>query len=72
MMTPCMPLSGGKAIAVPTELKGYWEAWKKYGKLSWAALFEPTIDLCENGFTVGWHLGQTIESQNANVQPGLR
>ena len=39
-------------MAVPGALKGYWEAHKKYGKLPWSTLFEPSIKLCNNGMVV--------------------
>lgn len=43
---------GGLSIAVPGELKGYWEAHQKYGKLEWADVVQPTIDLCKKGILV--------------------
>lgn len=43
-------LKGPLSIGVPGEIKGFWEAHQKYGKLPWFSLFEPIIELCEKGF----------------------
>jgi gamma-glutamyltranspeptidase/glutathione hydrolase/leukotriene-C4 hydrolase len=44
---------GGLAVAVPGELKGYWEVYKKYGgKVPWRDVVQPTIDLCNDGILV--------------------
>lgn len=54
-------VSGGKSIAVPGELKGYWELHKKYGKLPWARLFQPTIELCRKGHIVSNYLANILK-----------
>ena len=43
---------GGLAVAVPSELKGYWEAHQAYGKLPWSRLVLPAAELAENGVLV--------------------
>ena len=65
---------GGKAIAVPGELAGYYEAWLMYGRLQWSQLFQPTIDLCRGGFHVDLALGRAIQSKEVEIRgdPGLR
>ena len=49
-------MTGAAAVGVPGELKGYYEAWKEYGRLPWRSLVEPAITLCEEGFRVTNHL----------------
>ena len=51
---PCIRacLTGGLAIGVPGEVRGYYEAWRKFGRLEWAALWQPAIELLENGYKV--------------------
>lgn len=65
---------GGLAVAIPGELRGYHEAWKKYGRLSWAELFEPTIKLCEEGVPINEHLATNIETLEKEIResPTLR
>lgn len=44
--------TGGKAVAIPGEVAGLWYAYENYGsgKLSWAELVQPAIDLAHNGY----------------------
>lgn len=53
-------VSGGKAVAVPGELKGYAELHQRFGQLPWADLVRPTVDLCRNGFAVTLYLATDL------------
>ena len=43
---------GAKAVAVPGELAGLFALHQKYGKLPWAEVVQPAIDLARDGFVV--------------------
>lgn len=45
-------LTGHLAVGVPGSVAGMVEAHRKYGKLKWADLVEPAIQLAKNGFTL--------------------
>jgi gamma-glutamyltranspeptidase/glutathione hydrolase/leukotriene-C4 hydrolase len=47
--------NGPLAIAVPGELRGYHAAHQRFGKLEWAKLIEPSIELCEKGYQMSKH-----------------
>lgn len=45
---------GPTASGVPGEVKGFYEGWKKYGKLPWRELVQPSIDMAKKGFPFGY------------------
>ncbi|WP_231464487.1 MULTISPECIES: gamma-glutamyltransferase [unclassified Pedobacter] len=45
-------LYGHLAAGVPGSVDGMVEAHKKYGKLTWAQVVQPSIDLAQNGFQI--------------------
>lgn len=43
-------LVGSGSVAVPGTLAAMEDAWRRYGSVSWADIFAPTIRACRNGF----------------------
>lgn len=71
---PHESVRGGKAVAVPGELKGLWELHQKYGKLPWNKLIEPNIKLARNGHVVSPYLHSILVSAEHDFygEPTLR
>lgn len=55
-------VTGILSVAVPGELKGYWELHQKYGRLPWSTLVEPTIELCKRGHRVSVYLARVLNA----------
>jgi gamma-glutamyltranspeptidase/glutathione hydrolase len=55
-----------KAIGVPGTVAGLYKAHHKYGKLSWAEVVQPAVDLAQNGFAMNWSLYRTANRFIAN------
>lgn len=62
---------GGLAVAVPGEVKGLYELHQKYGKLKWAEVVQPVIDLATNGFKFSNNLVTVLSSRvdKINARP---
>lgn len=44
---------GGSAVAVPGQMRGLGELHSRYGRLPWADLLNPSIQLARDGFPIG-------------------
>ncbi len=51
---------GGLSVGVPGNIRLMAEAHRRWGRLPWARLFEPTIRLAEEGFRVNGFLAATL------------
>ena len=54
---------GGRSVGTPGTLRVLELAHQQYGKLPWAALFQPAISLAENGFKVSVRLNTQIQTE---------
>ncbi|MGB5369976.1 MAG: gamma-glutamyltransferase [Flavobacteriaceae bacterium] len=55
---------GLKSVGVPGTVAGLFLAHQKYGKLPWAALLQPAIDLAKDGFPFPWGLYHDAQGIN--------
>ncbi len=60
-------VTGGLAVGVPGTLAALAEAHARHGRLDWAELIEPAIELAERGFPVSRRLHETIRFERARL-----
>ena len=60
---------GGASVAVPGLIKGLVALHKKHGKLSWAKLVAPAIQLAEKGFPVSGDWAETTNKAKDKFSP---
>ena len=56
---------GGKSVGVPGTLRVLELVHRKHGKLPWAALFAPVIELADRGFPVSARLHDALAAEKA-------
>ena len=54
---------GGRAVGVPGTLRMLETAHRQHGRLPWAQLFQPAVQLAEEGFTVSPRLHTLLKSE---------
>ncbi|XP_035392202.1 gamma-glutamyltransferase 5a isoform X2 [Electrophorus electricus] len=61
--------SGSQWIGVPGEIRGYEKAHRLYGRLPWADLFQPTIQLAREGIPISIILQHCLHIPNNTSSP---
>ena len=59
---------GGKSVGVPGNVRLVAEMHKRWGRLPWAALFEPAIKLARDGFTSSERLNSFTAGRAADLK----
>jgi len=65
---PDMSLYTHKASGIPGSVDGMFEAHEKYGKLKWADLVQPAVDLATNGFNITAKLADDLNNNAAKFK----
>ncbi len=60
---------GGKSVGVPGTVRLLEAAHRQHGKLKWGTLFEPAIEMAENGFAVSPRLHTMVAGEKNLSQP---
>ncbi|WP_298830270.1 gamma-glutamyltransferase family protein [uncultured Piscinibacter sp.] len=60
-------LVGGRSVGVPGVLRALELAHRQHGRLPWARLFEPAIELADRGVPVGARLAMLLRERDARA-----
>ncbi len=64
---------GGRSVGVPGVVALLGETHRRHGRLSWATLFAPAIELAERGFAISPRLAQLMATEERYfIQPRAR
>jgi gamma-glutamyltranspeptidase/glutathione hydrolase len=64
---------GGRSVGVPGTLAVLWQVHQRFGKLPWASLFQPAIELSDKGFAMPPYLHGVLSSATAAADhPDMR
>lgn len=63
---------GGRAVGVPGTPKLLETLHSNYGRLEWASLFTPAIDLAEQGFTVSERMHKMLVEERPRFQTDIK
>lgn len=57
----------GLAVGIPGEVAGLWALHQRSGRLPWADLVAPAIQLADDGFPAPWHLQERVAAYAEDV-----
>ncbi|XP_017963920.1 scoloptoxin SSD14 [Drosophila navojoa] len=63
---------GPLSIAVPGEVMGYHLAHKRFGKLPWRTLVEPSLKICETGYRMSNHQASKVKMMWSYIKDNLQ
>ncbi|XP_010531409.1 PREDICTED: gamma-glutamyltranspeptidase 1-like [Tarenaya hassleriana] len=58
---------GALSVAVPGEVAGLFEAWKRHGKLPWKRLVRPAEQLAGRGFRISRYLYMQMDATKSDI-----
>ncbi len=61
-------VAGGRSVGVPGLVRMLALAHQQHGKLAWASLFEPAIELAEKGFPISPRLHALLKAEKSLLQ----